>query len=317
MALMHHIALEPKLNFMGRKHWFFAIALAIVLGSIALVLVKGINFGVDFRGGLLIEIQTNGPAELDQMRSDLNRLGLGDVVLQTFGEPDVVLINLPSQGEEEGAQELALQQIRTALGDRVTEYRRIEAVGPKVGDELRTAGTIATVLAMLGIALYVWARFDLAYGIAALIALVHDVIGTVGFYALSGTEFNLTTLAAVLTVAGYSINDTVVIYDRVREELRRYKRMPIPELLNKALNATLTRTFLTSFTTLLSLFGLYFFGGEVIRGFTAGIIVGVVLGTFSTWGVAVPLLSYTRLRRGKESSAEDKAALPAKGSEAS
>jgi preprotein translocase SecF subunit len=143
------------------------------------------------------------------------------------------------------------------------------------------------------------------------------VIGTIGFYALTGTEFNLTTLAAVLTVAGYSINDTVVIYDRVREELRRYKKMPIPEVLNKAINATLTRTFLTSFTTLLSLFGLYFFGGEVIRGFAAGIIVGIVLGTYSSFGVAVPLLSYTRLRARREPAAKDKTAVPAKGSEAS
>jgi len=318
MALSKHFSHEFKFDFMGARGWFYAIALVITLGSIGLVAFQGLNFGVDFRGGIVIEVQTNGPAELDQMRSDLNALDLGNVTLQTFGDPDVVLINLAAQGEDEGAQEAAIQLIRATLGDRVVEYRRVESVGPKVGDELRTGGIIAAALAMLGIAVYVWARFDLAYGVAALIALLHDVIGTIGFYALVGYEFDLTTLAAVLTVAGYSINDTVVIYDRVREELRRFKKMPVSEVLNKAVNATLTRTFLTGVTTLLALFGLFLLGGEVLRGFAAGIIVGIVLGTFSSFGLAVPLLTFTRLRRRREDegdgkAGDGKAAVPATG----
>jgi preprotein translocase SecF subunit len=316
MALSKHLSLNPKLDFMGARMWFFGIALTIVLGSFALVAFKGLNFGVDFRGGIAIEVQTDGPADLDQMRSDLNALDLGGVTLVTFGDPDVVLINLPAQEGGEDAQKGAIEAVKAALGDRVVEYRRTEAVGPKVGDELRTGGIVATVLSLLGIAVYVWIRFDLSYGLASLVALAHDVIGVVGFYALVGYEFDLTTLGAVLTVAGYSINDTVVIYDRVREELRRYKTLPIPEVLNKAINATLTRTFLTSFTTLLSLIGLYAFGGEVIRGFSAGIIIGIVLGTYSSWGVSVPLLSYTRLRRRKEDATPAKPAVPAKGKEA-
>ena len=316
MALSKHLSLNPKFDFMGARFWFFAIALTIVIGSILLVAFKGLNFGVDFRGGIAIEIQTNGPADLDQMRSDLNGLGLGGVTLQTFGDPDVVLINLSAQDGGEDAQNAAIDSVKASLGDRVVEYRRIESVGPKVGDELRTGGIVATILSLLGIAIYVWVRFDLSYGLAALVSLAHDVIGVIGFYALVGYEFDLTTLGAVLTVAGYSINDTVVIYDRVREELRRYKVMPIPDVLNLAINATLTRTFLTSFTTLLSLIGLFIFGGEVIRGFSAGIIVGIVLGTYSSWGVSVPLLSYTRLRRRKDDAKPVDQAVPAKGKKA-
>ena len=316
MALSKHLSLNPKFDFMGARVWFFAIALTIVIGSILLVAFKGLNFGVDFRGGIAIEIQTNGPADLDQMRSDLNGLGLGGVTLQTFGDPDVVLINLSAQDGGEDAQNAAIDSVKASLGDRVVEYRLIESVGPKVGDELRTGGIVATILSLLGIAIYVWVRFDLSYGLAALVSLAHDVIGVIGFYALVGYEFDLTTLGAVLTVAGYSINDTVVIYDRVREELRRYKVMPIPDVLNLAINATLTRTFLTSFTTLLSLVGLFIFGGEVIRGFSAGIIVGIVLGTYSSWGVSVPLLSYTRLRRRKDDVKPVDQAVPAKGKKA-
>jgi len=297
MNLIHYIPVEPKLDFMGLRKVFYAISLIVVVGSIALVLVKGLNFGVDFRGGTLLEIQTTqSPADLEGLRGTLNGLGLGGVSLQRFGEADVILINVPRQEGEAEAQEAALNQVRQALEGEVAEYRRVESVGPTVGSELRQAAMVATVLSLLGIMIYVWVRFDLIYGAAALGALVHDVIGVIGFYALTGIEFNLETLAAVLTVAGYSINDTVVIFDRVREELRRFKKLPVAEVLNKAINATLSRTILTSGTTLLALLALYFFGGEVIRGFAAGIVVGIVIGTYSSFGLAVPLLTLARLR---------------------
>lgn len=296
MALIRYFPVEPKLNFLGLRTFFIGLAVLMVVGSVVLFFTKGLNYGVDFRGGIVMEVETDGPAQLDSLRTQLNGLGLGDVTLQEFGAPDVVLINVPRQDGEDGAQEAAIRQIQDSLGATAVEYRRVESVGPKVGGELRTAAAIATVLAMLGIAIYVWVRFDAAFGVAALISLAHDVVVTVGFYALTGYEFNLATLAAVLTVAGYSINDTVVVYDRVREELRRYKKLPIPEVLNKAINQTLSRTILTSFTTLLALFGLFFFGGEVIRGFSAGMIFGIVVGTYSSWGLAVQLLSFTRLR---------------------
>lgn len=297
MNLIHYVPVEPKVDFLGRKRLFALFSILMVLGSIALFLVKGLDYGVDFEGGTLLEIQTTqNPADLQGLRGTLNGLGLGDVVLQRFGEPDVVLINVPRQAGEAEAQEAGLSQVRQALQGEVVEYRRVESVGPKVGSELRLAAAVATLLSMLGIMIYVWVRFDLVYGAAALAALAHDVVIVIGFYALTGIEFNLATLAAVLTVAGYSINDTVVIFDRVREELRRFKKLPIDEVLNKAINATLSRTILTSGTTLLALLALYFFGGEVIRGFSAGIIVGIVVGTYSSIAVAVPALTLARLR---------------------
>ncbi|MBC6405511.1 MAG: protein translocase subunit SecF [Rhodospirillales bacterium] len=297
MNLIHFVPTEPKLDFLGKTKIFHAITLIIVLGSIGLFFTKGLNYGVDFRGGTLLEIETErSPADLQGLRANLNGLGLGDVSLQEFGEPNLVLINLPRQDGGEDAQQAALREVRQALEGDVAEYRRTESVGPKVGSELRLAAAVATLLSMLGIVIYVWVRFDLVYGGAALAALVHDVLAVIGFYALTGIEFNLATLAAVLTVAGYSINDTVVLFDRVREELRRFKKLPVPQVLNKAINATLSRTILTTATTLLALFGLFFFGGEVIRGFAAGIIVGILLGTYSSWAVAVPLLNMARLR---------------------
>jgi preprotein translocase SecF subunit len=194
--------------------------------------------------------------------------------------------------------------VKSVLGDDA-EIRRQEFVGPKIGDELKEAGLLATVLAMLAIGTYIWFRFEWQFGVAALIALAHDVVATVGFYALTQIEFNLATLAAVLTIAGYSINDTVVIFDRVRETLRRYKKMELIELLNRSINTTLSRTLLTSVTTLLALLALFFFGGEVIRGFTAGLIWGVAIGTYSSVGLAVPLLSYLKVRRGGEGDKEE------------
>lgn len=296
MALIRYFPIAPKIDFMGKRRLFFVISLVLIFGSVGLYLTKGLNFGVDFAGGIIMEVQTEGPAELDKMRGDLNGLGLGDVGLQGFGAPDVVLINLPRQEGDEAAQQAAIEKVQQTLGAQVKEYRRIEAVGPKVGSELRSAATIATILAMAGICIYVWVRYEISFAVAALVALLHDVFAVVGFFALTGIEFNLTSLAAVLTVAGYSINDTVVIYDRVREELRKYKKAPINEVLNRAINSTLSRTTLTSFTTLLSLLALYLFGGTVLEGFSAGIIIGIVVGTYSSWGVAVPLLSLTRLR---------------------
>ena len=177
-------------------------------------------------------------------------------------------------------------------------------MGPKVGEELKRAGLLATVLAMLSIGVYIWFRFEWQFSVAALAALVHDVVATIGFFSLLQVEFNLATLAAVLTIAGYSINDTVVIFDRVREMLRRYKKLAIPELLNGAINRTLARTLLTSITTLLALFALFLFGGEVIRGFTIGLIWGVFIGTYSSIGLAVPILSLLNLRRSSGGEAE-------------
>lgn len=304
MALIRKFPLDPGLDFLGRRKLFLALSALLMVASVALALVQGLNLGVDFRGGLLIEVRTAEAADLGQLRDRLGGLGIGEVTLQEFGETNDVLINVAIPQESETAQAEVIQKVMGALGAG-TELRRQEYVGPKIGDELREAGALATVLAMLGIGIYVWFRFEWQFGVAALISLLHDVVATIGFYALTQIEFNLATLAAVLTIAGYSINDTVVIFDRVRETLRRYKKLALLELLNRAVNTTMSRTILTSVSTLLALVALFAFGGEVIRGFTAGLIWGILIGTYSSFGLAVPLLSYLGLRRGGESGAEE------------
>ena len=299
MALIRKLPLDFGIQFIARRSLFLAFSAFLLLGSVGLFLTQGLNFGVDFRGGILLEVRTQGPADLGALRDRFAGLDLGEVSLQQFGEPTDVLINIRRQEGDEKAQLAAVQVARDALGDSV-EIRRQEFVGPKVGDELKRAGLLATVLALAGIGLYIWFRFEWYFSVAALIALIHDVVATVGFYSLTQIEFNLATLAAVLTIAGYSINDTVVIFDRVRETLRRYKKLPVNEVLNRAINLTLSRTILTSVTTLLALGALFFFGGEVIRGFTIALIWGVFVGTYSSIGLAVPLLLYLKVQRASD-----------------
>ncbi len=306
MALIRYLPLDLGIGFLDRRKIFLAVSAILLLLSVGSFAVQGLNFGVDFRGGILMEVKTKGPADLAVLRSDLGGIGLGEVTLQQFGEPDDVLINLQRQEGDEAAQSAAIETVKTALGDRVLEYRRAEFVGPKVGEELRQAGVLATVLSLLAIGVYIWFRFEWQFALASLIALVHDVIATVGFFSLLQIEFNLSTLAAVLTIAGYSINDTVVVFDRVRENLRKYKKMPLLGLLNMAINNTLSRTLLTSFTTLLAVLALFLFGGEVIRGFTAGLLWGIVIGTYSSIAIAVPLLYYLGIRREHVSLPEEK-----------
>jgi preprotein translocase SecF subunit len=296
MALIRKVPLSPNIEFLGRRKLSLALSAFLVLASFGLFGILGLNMGIDFRGGILIEARTAVPADLGDLRARLGALGLGEVTLQEFGAETDLLINVQRQEGDEKAQIKAIEAVKTELGDLVEEYRRVEFVGPKVGGELKRAGALATGLALLGIGLYIWFRFEWQFALAALVALIHDVLATIGFFALTQIEFNLATLAAVLTIAGYSINDTVVIFDRVRETLRKYKKMPMFDLLNLAINNTLSRTILTSVTTLLALISLFLFGGEVIRGFTAGLIWGVLIGTYSSIGLAVPLLSFMNLR---------------------
>ncbi len=296
MALIRRLPLNPKIDFLGRRKIFLVFSACLMVASFAALAILGLNLGVDFRGGILIEIQTNEPADLADLRRRLGGLGLGQVTLQEFGAPNDVLINVERQEGDEKAQIKAIDAVKAELSGQVAEYRRVEFVGPKVGGELKQAGLTATLLALLGIGVYIWFRFEWQFAAAALAALIHDIVSTIGFFALLQIEFNLATLAAVLTIAGYSINDTVVIFDRVRETLRKYKKLFIPDLLNLALNRTLSRTLLTSVTTLIALICLFAFGGQVIRGFSAGLIWGIVIGTYSSIGLAVPLLSFMNLR---------------------
>jgi len=292
------IPADTTIDFMGKRIIAFAFSAMLVLASIGLFAVQGLNLGIDFLGGILIEVKTDGPADVGAMRSTLGQLGLGDVSLQEFGSPDVVLIRIQRQEGGDEAQQRAVTAVKDALGNTVVEYRRTETVGPTVGVELQEAAFIAVLAAIGAILVYIWFRFEWQFGVAAVVALVHDVISTIGLFSLFQLEFNLATVAAILTIAGYSINDTVVVFDRVRENLRKYKRMPLPDLFNLSINSTLSRTIMTSFTTLLALFSLSLLGGEVIRGFSVALIWGIVVGTYSSIALAVPLLLYLKVHRG-------------------
>ena len=285
-----------RIPFIGSRVVFFAASALLIAVSVGLFTIRGLNFGIDFRGGILIEVRTPEPADIGAMRATLSGLGLGEIGLQEFGAPTDVLVRVQRQEGGERAQQKAVEAVKAALGGGV-EYRRTEFVGPKVSEELFWSGVTAVSAAIVAILIYIWFRFEWQFGICAVIALVHDVLSTIGIFSLLWMEFNLSTVAAILTIAGYSINDTVVVFDRVRENLRKYKTMSLPELFDRSINETLPRTVMTSVTTLLALLSLYFLGGEVIRGFSFAMIWGVVIGTYSSICLAVPLLLYMNLHR--------------------
>ena len=272
----------------------------LVAGSIGLFAIIGLNLGIDFKGGILIEGRHNfGPANISGLRSDLESLGLGDISLQGFGTETDILIRIQRQDGDEKAQIAAIQLVGNTLGSYY-DIRRTEFVGPTVGAELAEKGILAVVCALLAIMVYIWFRFEWQFSIAAILALTHDVLSTIGLFALTNFEFNLATVAAILTIAGYSINDTVVVFDRVRENLRRYKSYSLGNILNKSLNETLSRTVMTSVTTLLALMAIVIFGGAVLRDFAIAMIWGVLIGTYSSVFVAVGLLSRFDIKRGDD-----------------
>mgnify|MGYP001023412030 FL=1 len=295
---IHLVPANTRINFMRGHKITFVISLILILGSIGLLFTKGLNFGIDFAGGILIKARAPEQPDIGQLRERLSGLGLGEVALQSFGDQNDVLIRLPQQEGAEKEQQDAVAKVRAELGDK-WEYRRTETVGPKVGGELVKNAVIAALLAMGGIFLYVWIRYDWQFGFNALLAMFHDVITTLGLFSLLGLQFDLATVAAILTVAGYSVNDTVVIFDRIRYEMRRFKSMPMGELINLSINETLSRTTVTSGLTLISVIALFLFGGEVLRGFAVALIWGIVIGTYSTICVASPLLLYANLRTSK------------------
>jgi len=287
---------DTSVNFLKHRRIAFIFSLFLVASSIGLFVVKGLNLGIDFKGGILIEARnTTGPADISGLRADLGQLGLGDISLQEFGTPTDVLVRVQRQEGDEEAQIAAIAAISSTLGDSY-DIRRTEFVGPTVGAELAEKGMLAVACALLAIMVYIWFRFEWQFSIAAILALAHDVLSTVGLFALTSFEFNLATVAAILTIAGYSINDTVVVFDRVRENLRRYKSYEIRDIINKSLNETLSRTVMTSFTTLLALLAITIFGGAVLRDFALAMIWGVLIGTYSSVFVAVGFLSRFDIR---------------------
>ena len=300
MKLLRIVPSDTNIQFINKRFIAMVLSAFLVAASLGLYVSKGLNLGIDFLGGIMLEVKTKGTANIGDLRSRVGSLGLGDVSLQEFGEPDVVMIRLQRQEGGDNAQQVAVGKVKAALGDTVAEYRRTELVGPTVGAELQESAFLAVLAAIGAILVYVWFRFEWQFGVGAIVALAHDVLTTIGLFALFALDFNLSTVAALLTIAGYSINDTVVVFDRVRENMRKFKKMPLAELFNRSINETLSRTVNTSLTTMLALFALFLFGGEVIRGFTVAMMWGIFIGTYSSIALAVPLLLYLNVHRGGE-----------------
>jgi preprotein translocase subunit SecF len=284
---------DTRFDFIRFRRISFPISAALSILAITLFFTHGLNFGIDFKGGTLLEIQDkSGAADLAKLRATLSTLNLGDIQLQQFGGPADVLIRVAEQPGGDAAQQAAVQKVRGALGDSV-DYRRVEVVGPRVSGELLAYGTIGLMVAICGILLYLWFRFEWQFALGAMIANVHDIVLTIGFMSITQIDFDLTSIAALLTILGYSLNDTVVIYDRIREMLRRYKKMSMPELLNISINSTLSRSIITHVTVTLALLALLLFGGHAIHSFTATMMFGVVLvGTYTSIFIASPILIY-------------------------
>jgi len=311
VRLLRIVPDDTKFDFMRFRRISFPVSAMLSIAAILLYFFHGLNFGIDFIGGTLIEVQTKaGPADLAKMRGTIGSLQLGEFQLQQFGAPDDVLIRISEQPGGDEAQQAAVQKVRNALGNEV-DYRRVEVVGPSVSTELLAYGTIGLILAIVAILIYLWFRFEWQFALGAMIANVHDIVLTVGFMSLTRIDFDLTSIAALLTILGYSLNDTVVIYDRIREMLRRYKRMPMPDLLNASVNATLSRSIVTHVTVAMSLLALLLFGGQAIHSFTATMMFGVVLvGTYTSVFIASPILIYLGVGRGRAGGAEQPESPP-------
>lgn len=289
----------PAFEFLNKMNIASGLSIMLVIGSIGLFFIQGLNLGIDFRGGILIEAQSSQTVDLAKVRSSLGRLGLGDMSIQSFGTDRDILVRVQRQEGDEKAQIVAINAITSDLGSDF-EIRRTEFVGPTIGAELAEKGVLAVICALCAIMVYIWFRFEWQFSLAALIALTHDVITTIGVFALTNFEFNLATVAAILTIAGYSINDTVVVFDRIRENMRRYKSWSQPDILNRSLNETLARTAMTSITTALALIAIAIFGGAVLRDFALAMLWGVAIGTYSSVFIAVGIVSRFDLSRNDD-----------------
>jgi len=287
---------RKTINFIKKKNLAFFISTILIISSLATLYVKGLNFGIDFTGGIVIEIRTEKPLDFKKIRPILNNANFGEVTLQTIDNKGDVMIRL--QGDE-GKKEETIKSIKNLLQENIEgtiDYRKVDFVGPQVGEELIETGIIALALAFLAIMVYIWLRFEWQFSVGAIMALIHDVIITIGLFSFTQLEFNLTSIAAILIIIGYSINDSVVIFDRIRENLRRFKKKNIENLLNDSINDNLTRTILTSGTTIASLIALVTLGGNVIYGFSLAVLFGIIIGTYSSIYIASPLLIFMNIR---------------------
>lgn len=300
---LHIIPYNTKIDFVGFRFVTFAICLLVIAASTISFCIKGLNYGIDFRGGFILEVRMPEKPDVPNLRAKIEQLNLGEASLQDFGKDNTLLIRLESHKEEgkEDSQVQAetLEKVKSVLGAGV-DYRKVETIGPKVGGELIRNALNAIGLALLAMLIYIAVRFEWQFAACAVMALFHDCVAILGLFSLFPLEFNENAIIAILITAGYSINDTIVIFDRIRENIRKYKKMNLGELINKSLNETLSRTLLTASTTLLALLALYFWGGKVISTFTLPIIIGILIGSFSSICLAAPLLLYLRLKRGEE-----------------
>lgn len=300
MKLFSWVTKDTNIDFMKFRKIGYALSIAMVILSIVCIAFKGFNYGIDFSGGILIELKSPNKIDMEAVRKQLANVELDDVNLQSIGETgDEMMIRAQTKSQDEKAQMNAVNAIKEILGTSY-EYRRVELVGPQVGEELKKAGITASVIAILAITLYIWFRFEWQFALGAMIGLIHDLITTVGLLSLFNFDISLTTIAAILTLAGYSVNDTVVNYDRIRENLRKYKKMPQYDLLNKSTNDIFSRTILTGLTTLFAAIALFIFGGDTLRSFSFTILWGVIVGTYSSIYVSTTLLNLFNLRANQE-----------------
>ena len=297
MSSIRWIKKDLKINFLRVKNIATIVSILAIISSLFFLVYKNLNFGIDFKGGTLIEIKKDENLSIAEIRNQLSELNIGDTQIQTFGSDDIILIRIEnSKNLDTNADMSSIELIRSSLGNDVI-IQRTEIVGPKVSSELIQKGIIAIIIAVFLMLFYIWIRFEWQFSIGAVTALIHDVMITMGIFSFLQIEFNLSIIAALLTIIGYSMNDTVVVYDRIRENLRKYKQMNIFDLINQSLNETMSRTLLTSVTTLLALFSLYFLGGEVLKGFTLAMIIGVFIGTYSSVFIASQIILYLNVKR--------------------
>lgn len=299
MKLLRLIPDNTRFGFMQFRSVSFPFSAIASIVAVLAFAIFGMNVGIDFKGGTVVEIQArSGNADITAIRETAHKLNLGDVEIQEFGTPRDVLVRVGLQPGGDKAQAEVVVKLRGAFEEKY-EFRKVEVVGPRVSEELVQNGTIGVLLAILMVLVYLWFRYEWQFAVGAVIATMHDLVLTIGFYAVTQLQFDQTSIAAILTIIGYSLNDTVVVYDRVRELLRKYKKIKLFELLDLSMNSTLSRTVITSITTMLSLIALAILGGEAIRGFCLAMLFGVVIGTYSSIFVAAPILIYLGVRVGE------------------
>ena len=286
------IPTNSNYDFMKLKNYFIYLSIFLIVISVFLLSFRGLNLGIDFKGGTLVEVTTKN-SDIGELRSVLSP-HFNDVSLQEFGNSQTIIIRLQNNSNEESIE--TINKVKDLINDKVEEFRRSEFVGPTISSELLWKGLQAISFALIAILFYIWLRFEWQFGFGAVVALTHDVLFTLGVLSLLKIDFSLASIAAILTICGYSINDSVVVYDRIRENLRKYKKLDMKELFNISINNTLSRTVMTSLTTLIALFSLYFLGGEVIRPFAFAMVIGVIVGTYSSIFIAVPTLLLFKFR---------------------